>query len=110
MFRQRVGLGHFGLWNGTDACSEVQGKVLDVVLGLVLALKSKARYWTMAIAVQAIIACAELQVSPDSRQAQALKQAVEDQIVKEGLIGVGIAGGVLGVAAVIVGGLLSARR
>jgi len=51
-----------------------------------------------------------LRVSPESRQAQALKQAVDDQIVKEGLIGVGIAGGVLGLAAVIVGGLLASRR
>ena len=69
--------------------------------------KAVAKYW---IAVYAISLCAERQVSPESRQAQALKQAVEDQIVKEGLIGVGIAGGVLGVAAVIVGGLLAARR
>lgn len=36
-------------------------------------------------------------------------QMVEDAIVREGLIGVGIAGGVLGVAAVVIGALVSRR-
>ena len=49
-------------------------------------------------------------MSPESRQAHDLKQAVDDEIVKEGLIGVGVVGGVLGIAAVIVGGLLAARK
>ncbi|KAK9816702.1 hypothetical protein WJX72_003896 [[Myrmecia] bisecta] len=51
-----------------------------------------------------------LKVTPDCRQAQHLKQVVDDQIVKEGLIGVGIGAGVLaGVAAVVVGALMARR-
>ncbi len=44
-----------------------------------------------------------------NRQAQTLKAAVEDQIVKEGLVGIGIASAVVGVASLIIG-LAFARR
>lgn len=50
-----------------------------------------------------------MQVSPDSHQAHQLKQAVEDQIIKEGLVGVGIVGGLLGVGAVILSAAFSKR-
>lgn len=50
-----------------------------------------------------------LKVSPDSHQAHQLKQAVEDQIIKEGLVGVGIVGGLLGVGAVILSAAFSRR-
>jgi mitochondrial fission 1 protein len=49
-----------------------------------------------------------VQVDPECRQGQNLKAAVDEQIVKEGLIGIGIGAGVLGVIglgiAAIVGG------
>lgn len=55
-----------------------------------------------------------MQVSPESRQANDLKKLVDDKIIKEGLIGLGVVGGVLGgvlgITAVIVGGLLAGRR
>jgi hypothetical protein len=53
--------------------------------------------------------CKHTQVSPDSHQAHQLKQAVEDQIIKEGLVGVGIVGGLLGVGAVILSAAFSRR-
>lgn len=37
-------------------------------------------------------------------------QEVDDAIVRDGLIGVGVVGGVLGFAALVIGGLLSGRR
>ena len=51
-----------------------------------------------------------MQVSPHSHQAAELKSAVDDAIVKEGLIGVGVGTGLLTVAAVAVGLLMSSRR
>ena len=51
-----------------------------------------------------------LVVSPHSRQAQALKEACEQQIVREGLVGIGIGSAVLGVAALAIGLAFGARR
>ncbi|KAL0039840.1 hypothetical protein WJX77_009664 [Trebouxia sp. C0004] len=48
-----------------------------------------------------------LKVSPSSHQAAELKSAVDDAIVKEGLIGVGVGTGLLTVAAVAIGLLMS---
>lgn len=50
-----------------------------------------------------------LKVSPSFRQAQTLKAAVEEQIVKEGLVGIGMASAVLGLVGVAIG-LAFARR
>ena len=50
-----------------------------------------------------------LKVSPSFRQAQTLKAAVEEQIVKEGLVGIGMASAVLGLVGVAIG-LVFARR
>lgn len=51
-----------------------------------------------------------LEESPETRQAASLKEAVDDQIVKEGLIGVGIGTAVVGAVAGIAFALLSGRR
>jgi fission 1 protein len=40
-----------------------------------------------------------LQLSPDFRQASALKQMIEDKIAKDGIIGVGLAAGVVALVA-----------
>ncbi|BDA42445.1 probable mitochondrial fission 1 protein [Coccomyxa sp. Obi] len=50
-----------------------------------------------------------LKVSPNFRQAQTLKAAVEDQIVKEGLVGIGLASALVGLAGVALG-IAFARR
>jgi fission 1 protein len=49
-----------------------------------------------------------LKISPDFRQASALKQMIEDKIAKDGMIGVGLAAGAAallasGIAAVVAG-------
>ena len=51
-----------------------------------------------------------LQVHPHSRQAKDLLKIVEDQMVKEGLIGMGIGAAVLTGAGIIIGGLLMGRK
>lgn len=51
-----------------------------------------------------------LKIRPDSHQASCLKKEVDDAIVRDGLLGVGVIGGVLGLAALVIGGLLSSRR
>ncbi|CAL5219635.1 g1509 [Coccomyxa viridis] len=51
-----------------------------------------------------------LRVNPQWRQAQTLKQAVDDQVVKEGLLGLGVATAIGGVAALILAAALGARR
>lgn len=51
-----------------------------------------------------------LKVAPSSHQAAELKSAVDDAIVKEGLIGVGVGTGLLTVAAVAIGLLMSSRK
>ena len=50
-----------------------------------------------------------LKVSPSFRQAQTLKAAVEEQIVKEGLVGIGLASAVVGLAGVVLGIAFSRR-
>ena len=51
-----------------------------------------------------------LRVNPQWRQGQTLKQAVDDQVVKEGLLGLGVATAIGGVAALILAAALGARR
>ena len=41
-----------------------------------------------------------MQIQPHFHQAETLKAMVEDQIVKEGLIGVGLGAGLLGIVAI----------
>ena len=50
------------------------------------------------------------QVSPNHRQALSLKEAVDDRLVRDGLIGVGIAGTVGVVLAGVLAAVLSNRR
>lgn len=51
-----------------------------------------------------------LRVNPQWRQAQTLKAAVDDQVVKEGLLGLGVATAIGGVAALILAAALGGRR
>lgn len=51
-----------------------------------------------------------LKVSPNFRQAQTLKAAVEEQIVKEGLVGIGLASALLGLAGLAIGIIAAGRR
>ena len=51
-----------------------------------------------------------VQVAPSSHQAAELKAAIDDAIVKEGLIGVGVGTGLITVAAVAIGLLMSSRK
>lgn len=51
-----------------------------------------------------------MQVKPGSRQGADLKKAIDDAIVKEGLIGVGVGTGLLAAGAVAIGLLLSGRK
>lgn len=51
-----------------------------------------------------------LQVAPSSHQAGQLKSAIDDAIVKEGLIGVGVGTGLVTVAAIAIGLLMSGRK
>lgn len=50
------------------------------------------------------------QVAPSSHQATQLKSAIDDAIVKEGLIGVGVGTGLVTVAAIAIGLLMSGRK
>lgn len=51
-----------------------------------------------------------LKVAPNGRQAQVLREACEQQIIKEGLLGIGIGSAVLGIAALAIGIAFGARR
>lgn len=51
-----------------------------------------------------------LEKEPDNTQFKALKQAIDDQVTQDGLIGLGIAGGVLAVGLGVMGALLRKRR
>ncbi|CAK0762230.1 hypothetical protein CVIRNUC_002936 [Coccomyxa viridis] len=51
-----------------------------------------------------------LKVNPQWRQAQTLKAAVDDQVVREGLLGLGVATAIGGVAALILAAALGGRR
>lgn len=47
---------------------------------------------------------------PDNAQAQALKQSIEDKITRDGLIGLGIAGGAIAITLGIIGSTLRRKR
>lgn len=51
-----------------------------------------------------------LEKEPENTQFQALKQAIDDQVTQDGLIGLGVAGGVLAVGLGIMGALLRKKR
>ena len=51
-----------------------------------------------------------LQSEPQNEQAQALKQLIDDKVTQEGLIGLGIAGGVLALGVGLIGALAQRRR
>lgn len=51
-----------------------------------------------------------LKSEPDNQQALALKSSIEDSVTKDGLIGLGIAGGVLAVGVGIIGALVRKKR
>lgn len=51
-----------------------------------------------------------LQIQPESRQVVTLKEAAEEALIREGMIGVGILGGVVGVVGVVAGLALASRR
>lgn len=51
-----------------------------------------------------------LQNEPDNTQVKDLKQLIEDKVTQEGLIGIGIAGGVLAVGVGILGALMRKKR
>ncbi|EGV63843.1 mitochondrial membrane protein [Yamadazyma tenuis] len=51
-----------------------------------------------------------LKIEPDNSQGQAMKNVIEDKITKEGLIGLGIAGGILAVGVGIIGALIRRKR
>lgn len=47
---------------------------------------------------------------PDNAQFKALKQAIDDRVTQDGLIGLGIAGGVLAVGLGVVGAMMRRKR
>lgn len=51
-----------------------------------------------------------LEKEPDNAQFKALKQAIDDQVTQDGLIGLGVAGGVLAVGLGIMGALMRRKR
>lgn len=51
-----------------------------------------------------------LEKEPDNAQFKALKQAIDDQVTQDGLIGLGIAGGVLAVGLGVLGALVRKKR
>lgn len=51
-----------------------------------------------------------LKSEPNNEQAQQLLKSIEDQITKDGLIGIGVAGGILAVGVGIVGALVRKNR
>lgn len=51
-----------------------------------------------------------LDKEPDNTQFKALKQAIEDQVTQDGLIGLGIAGGVLAVGLSVMGALMRRKK
>ena len=54
-----------------------------------------------------VLSC--MQIQPHFHQAETLKATVEDQIVKEGLIGVGVGAGLLGLIAIGITAFASRR-
>lgn len=51
-----------------------------------------------------------LEKEPDNTQFKALKQAIDDQVTQDGLIGLGIAGGVLAVGLGLMGALMRRKK
>lgn len=51
-----------------------------------------------------------LEKEPDNTQFKALKQAIEDQVTQDGLIGLGVAGGVLAVGLGVMGALMRRKK
>lgn len=51
-----------------------------------------------------------LKIEPENSQGLAMKEVIEDRITREGLIGLGIAGGVLALGVGIVGALIRRKR
>ncbi|KAF8003018.1 hypothetical protein HF325_002263 [Metschnikowia pulcherrima] len=51
-----------------------------------------------------------LEKEPDNAQFKALKQAIDDQVTQDGLIGLGIAGGVLAVGLGVLGAVMRKKR
>lgn len=51
-----------------------------------------------------------LQKEPDNSQVKDLKEMIEDKVTQEGLIGIGIAGGILAVGVGLLGALLRKKR
>ncbi|CAK7892180.1 mitochondrial fission 1 protein [[Candida] anglica] len=51
-----------------------------------------------------------VQNEPDNAQAKALRQSIEDKVTQEGLIGLGIAGGVLALGVGLLGALIRKKR
>ncbi|ODV81277.1 mitochondrial fission 1 protein [Suhomyces tanzawaensis NRRL Y-17324] len=47
---------------------------------------------------------------PDNAQAKALKDSIDDKVTRDGLIGLGIAGGLLAVGVGILGGVMRRKR
>lgn len=51
-----------------------------------------------------------LEKEPDNTQFKSLKQAIEDKITQDGIIGIGIAGGLLALGAGLIGALAKKKR
>lgn len=51
-----------------------------------------------------------LMIEPENSQGKAMKNVIEDKITKEGLIGLGVAGGVLAVGIGIIGALVRRKK
>ncbi|EEQ36938.1 putative mitochondrial fission protein [Clavispora lusitaniae] len=51
-----------------------------------------------------------LEKEPDNTQFKALKQAIDDQVTQDGLIGLGVAGGVLAIGLGVMGALMRKKR
>lgn len=51
-----------------------------------------------------------LEKEPENSQFKALKQAIDDQVTQDGLIGLGVAGGVLAVGLGVMGALMKRKR
>lgn len=51
-----------------------------------------------------------LEMEPENGQGRAMKRVIEDKITKEGLIGLGVAGGILAVGIGVVGALVRRKK
>ncbi len=96
---------------GLDLAEELlQSKSLDEQEQRDLVYLESVAYYKLGKMLEARRQLEELlKVSPSFRQAQTLKAAVEEQIVKEGLVGIGLASALVGLAGVAIT-LAFARR